>query len=102
MHLLSFEKNIFFNGDMSQVFGTLCCFSSRPFLKQLASHVSADTFQLKFRGMKFFLIHPGNLNIFLEGFKVFCAVLMKDKSTYIKNKSMMVKTCFFNVLFQLL
>ena len=28
---------------MSQVFGTLCCFSSTPFLKQLASHVSADT-----------------------------------------------------------
>ena len=48
-----------------------CCFSSRHFLKQLASHVSADTLQLKFLGMKFFLVHPGNLNIFVEGFKVF-------------------------------
>ena len=54
MHLLRL------NGEMSQVFGTLCCFSSRPFLKQLASHVSADTLQLKFTGMKLFLIHPGN------------------------------------------
>ena len=35
-------------------------FSSRPFLKQLASHVSADTLQLKLQGMKFFLIHPRN------------------------------------------
>ena len=31
---------------MSQVFGTLCCFSSRLFLKQLASHVSAATLHL--------------------------------------------------------
>ena len=36
---------------MFQVFGTLCCFSSRSFLKQLASHVSADTLQLKFQGI---------------------------------------------------
>ena len=46
---------------MSQVFGTPCCFSSRPFLKQLSSHVSADTLQLKFPGSKFFLIHSGNI-----------------------------------------
>ena len=39
---------------MAQVFGTLCCFSSKPFLKQLASHVSAAMLQLKFPGMKFF------------------------------------------------
>ena len=84
MHLLSSEKNIFFNSDMSQVFGTLCCFSIRPFLKQLASHVSTDTLQLKFQGMKFYLIHPGNWNIFLEGFKVFCIVLMKEESSHIK------------------
>ena len=45
---------------MAQVFGTLCCFSSNPFLKQLASYVSAATLPLKFRGMKFFLIHPGH------------------------------------------
>ena len=38
------------------------------------------------RGMKFFLIHPGHWNIFLEGFKVFCVVLMKDKSSHIKNR----------------
>ena len=45
---------------MSQVFGTFCCFFSRPFLKQLTSHVSADTLQLKFPSMKFFLIPPEN------------------------------------------
>ena len=37
-----------------------CCFSSKPFLKQLASDVSAATLQLKFPGMKFFLIEPGH------------------------------------------
>ena len=58
MHLLSYEKISFFNGDMSQVFETLSCFSS--FLKQVASYVSADTLQLKFPCMKFFLIHSGN------------------------------------------
>ena len=57
--------------DMSQVFGTLCCFSSRTFLKQLASHVFADTLQLKFPGIKFFLIHPGNWNIFWKVLKFF-------------------------------
>ena len=56
MHLLSSEK-IFFNGNMSQVLGTLCCFSSKPFLKQLASYVFVDTLQLKFLGMTFFS-HP--------------------------------------------
>ena len=66
------------------MFGTLCCFSSKHVLKQLASHVSAATLQLKFLGMKFFLIHPGYGNIFLEGFKVFCVVLVKDKSSHIK------------------
>ena len=75
---------------MSQVFGTLCC-----------THVSADTPPLKFLSMKFFLIHPGNWKIFLEGFKVFCAVLMKDKSSHIKNrkiwwqKCVSVMHCFF-------
>ena len=71
MHLLSSEKNIFFNGNMSQVFGTLCCFSSTPFLKQLASHVSAAMLQLKFPGMKFFLTHPRHRNIFFGRFKRF-------------------------------
>ena len=33
--------------------------------------------------MKFFLIHPGTWNIFLEGFKVFCVVVMKDKSSQV-------------------
>ena len=42
------------------MFGTPYCFSSKPFLKQLASHVTAATLQLKFQGMKFFLIHPGH------------------------------------------
>ena len=63
---------------MWQVFG---CFSSRPFLKQLAAHVSADTLQLKFPGMKFFSSIKGTETFFLEGFKVFCAVLIKDKSS---------------------
>ena len=40
--------------------GTHCCFSSKPFWKQLASHVSAAALQLKFPGMKFFLIYPGH------------------------------------------
>ena len=72
MHLLiKFWKNIVFNGDMLQVFGALCCFSSSPFLKQLASHVSANTFLLKFSGMKFFLVRPGNWNIFFKGLKFF-------------------------------
>ena len=57
-----------------------CSFSSGPFLKQLVSYVSADTLQLKFPGMKFFFIQPGNGNIFLEGFKFFCVVLLKGKS----------------------
>ena len=73
-----------YNGNMAQVFGTLSFFSSEPFLKQLASHVSTATLQLKFPVMKFFLTHPGHGNIFLEGFKVFCVVLLKDKSSHIK------------------
>ena len=56
---------------MAQVFGTLCYFSSKPFLKQLVCYVSALTLQLKFPGMKFFLIQLGHWNIFFEGFKVF-------------------------------
>ena len=68
---VKFWKKYFFNGDMSQVFGRLCCFSSRLFLKQLASHASADNLRLKFRYMKFFLIHPGKWNIFFEGLKFF-------------------------------
>ena len=85
---------------MSQVFGTICCFS-RPFLKQLACHVSADTLQLKFSGMKFFSSILGIETIFLEGFKVFCTVFMKDKSSYIKIEAYDGKNVLFNVLFQL-
>ena len=62
-------------GNMSQVFGTPSCFFCRSFLKQLASHVSGDTYQVEFPGVKFLLIDPGNLFIylfFLEGFKIFC------------------------------
>ena len=40
---------------------------------------------------------------FWKFLKMFCIVLMKDKTSHIKKlKGMMVKTCFFNVLFQLL
>ena len=56
---------------------TLYCFS-RPFLKQLPSHDFANTLHLKFFGMKIFSSILGN--IFLEDFKVFCTLLMKDKS----------------------
>ena len=42
-NLIYIKKYLNFNGDMPQVFGTLCCFSSRPFLKQFASHFSTDT-----------------------------------------------------------
>ena len=55
--MVSSEKKCLFNGGMCQVFG---CFSSRPFLKQLAAHVSADILQLKFPGMKVFFIYQGN------------------------------------------
>ena len=37
--------------------------------------------KIKLQGMKFFLIHPGNWNIFLEGFKSFCVVLKKEIRT---------------------
>ena len=52
-------------------------------MKELASHVSADTFPLKFPGIVF--SHPSwELKQLLEGFKVFCIVLMKDKSSHKK------------------
>ena len=35
-------------------------FSSKPFSKQIACYVSAPTLQMKFPGMKFFLIQPGH------------------------------------------
>ena len=60
MHLLSSEKYLF----QRRYVATFTCFSSRPFLKQLASHVPANTLLLKFPGMTFFLIHPGNWNAF--------------------------------------
>ena len=53
--LLGGIRNFNFGGE---VFGTFCGFSSKPFLKELASHVSAAMLQLKFRCTKFFLIHP--------------------------------------------
>ena len=84
MHLLSSDKISFSMAKWCKCLEH-CCFSKKPFLKQLASHVSATTLQLKFIGMKFFLIHAGHLNIFFfEGFKVFCIVLMKEKSSHIK------------------
>ena len=64
---------------MAQVFGTLCCFTSKPFLKQLASHLSAAMLQLKFPGMNLIIE-----TFFSESLKVFCVVLMKDKSSHIK------------------
>ena len=79
MHLLSSDKLSFSVAIWPKCLEH-CCFSSKSFLKELTSRVSASTLQLKLLGMKFFLIHPGHLNIFLEGFKVFCVVLMKGKS----------------------
>ena len=75
---------------MLQVFETLCCFSSRPFLKQLASHVSSDTLKAEFTRYEVFSHPSWELKHFLEGFKVRCVVLMNDKSSHIK-KCMMVK-----------
>ena len=49
-------------------------------------------FLLKFSRMKFFLIHPGNWNIFLEGLKV----LMKGKA------SQVIKIFSFSFIFQVL
>ena len=99
MHLLSSEKYLF----QRRYVATFTCFSSRPFLKQLASHVPANTLLLEIPGYDVFS-HPSwkLKRFFLEGFKVCCVVSMKDKSSHIKKKSMMVKTCFFNVLPQLL
>ena len=42
----------------------------------------------------FFLIHPGNWNIFWDGFKVFCVLLMRDKS------SQVIKIFSFSFIFQ--
>ena len=70
MHLLSSDKISFSMTIWRKCLGH-CCFSSKPFLKQLAYYVSAPTLQMKFPGMKFFLIQPGHWNIFFEGFKVF-------------------------------
>ena len=53
------------------LFGTLCSFSKRPFLKQLESHVSADTLQLKFPGMMFFSPILGIENFFWKVLKFF-------------------------------
>ena len=77
IHLLSSEKYIFqWN----------CCFSSKPFLKQLASHASAKPFSWKSQVWSFFSSILGIGTFFLEGFKVFCVVLMRDKSSHIKNR----------------
>ena len=56
MHLLSSDKIIFSMALWHKCLEYL--FSSKPVLKQLASHVSAAMLLLKFPGMKFFLIHP--------------------------------------------
>ena len=86
MHLLMSDKLSFSMAiwHKTKVWNT-CCFSSKPFLKQLASHVSAATFHLKFPSMIVFLIHPGHWNIFSEGFKVFW-VVTKDKVITNKKK----------------
>ena len=65
------------------MFGTLCYFSSSPFLKQLAPHVSADTLYPSAEiPQNEVFSHPSwELKHFLEGAKVFCVVLMKDKSS---------------------
>ena len=59
-YVTSVWNTVVFNGYMSQMFGTPCCFSSRPSLKQFASHVFPDMLQLTFLGMKLFLIHSVN------------------------------------------
>ena len=49
---------------------------------------------------RFFSFILGIETSFWEGLKVFCVVLMKDKSSHIKKyKIMMVRTCFFNIFF---
>ena len=89
---------------MVQVFRTLCCFSSKPFLKQLLHlmfppYPSAENLRYEV------FSHPSWVlkHFFLEGFKVFLhSVNEIQVITHTKKKIMMVKTCFFNVLFQLL
>ena len=70
MHLLSSDKISFSMAIWCKCLEH-CCFSSKHFLKQVASHVSAATLQLKFPGMKFFLIHSWHWSIFCKVFKFF-------------------------------
>ena len=60
MHLLSSYKISFSMAICRKCLEHSVVFRVYLFLKQLASHVSAVSLQLKFPSMKFFLIHPGN------------------------------------------
>ena len=60
MHQLSSDKISFSMAIWSKCLEHSVVFPVNLFLKQLASHISAATLQLKFPGMKFFLIHPGH------------------------------------------
>ena len=60
MHLLSSGKISFSMEICRKCLEHSVVFPVDLFLKQLASHVSAASHQLKFPGMKFLLIHPGN------------------------------------------
>ena len=58
MHLLNSDKISFSMAIWRKCLEHSVFFASKPFLKQLASHVSTATLQLKFLGMKFFIIRP--------------------------------------------
>ena len=60
MHLLSSEKMSFSMAICRKCLKHSVFFPSKPFLKQHASHVSADTLQLEFPCMKFFLVYLWN------------------------------------------
>ena len=60
MHLLSSDKIYFSMAICRKSLEHSVVFPVDLFLKQLASHVSAATLQLKLTGMKVFFIHPWN------------------------------------------
>ena len=57
MHSLSSDTISFSMAIWPKCLERSCCFSSKTFMKQLASHISGATLQLKFLGVKFFF-HP--------------------------------------------
>ena len=86
MHLLSSKKYLIFNGDMSQVFGTLLYWQT--FFGATCISCFRQYQWAVIPGYEVFT-HPSWVlkHFFLECFKDFYAVLMKGKSSHKKNWS---------------